>query len=307
MALPTRYLSHLRHQRRVVASLGQTALTALLQRGKPANRPAAVPGPELVTVLPPRPPALIRDYLRHVGGDPGSYRGFVPAHMFPQWGFPLGARTLRGLPYPLMKVLNGGCRLEMRAPLPADEPLHVRACLDSIDENPRRAVLHQRVVTGTATVADAVVAHLYAIVPLAAAEPDSRNPGKPKDKPRVPANVRELAYWNLPADAGLAFAMLTGDFNPVHWLRPYARAFGFKNPILHGFATMARALEGLNRALFAGAHDRVEVFDVKFTRPLVLPAKVGLYLDDREAIPRVYVGDAPGGGAYLVGTFSLRA
>lgn len=299
MSLPTR---HIRHQGRVVASLGGTALSALMQRfGK--GGPSEVPGPELLRTLPAPPADLVRDYIRHVGGDPGAYKRTIPAHMFPQWGFPLAAKTLKGIPYPMMRVLNGGCRLESRAPLPAGEPLEVSARLESIDDDGRRAVLHQRVVTGTASVPEAVVADLYAIVPLGGGKDEAPSNGAAKkQRPRVPASARELAYWRLPADAGLAFAMLTGDFNPVHWVPPYARAFGFKNTILHGFATMARAIEGLGRGLYAGAVDRIAVIDVKFTRPLVLPARVGLYVDGRD----VYVGDAPGGPAYLTGSFQPR-
>jgi hypothetical protein len=66
---------------------------------------------------------------------------------------------------------------------------------------------------------------------------------------------------------------------------------------------MARAIEGLNRSLFSGDVRRLEAIDVKFTKPLVLPAKVGLYVDDEN----VFVGDAPGGPAYLVGTYSVRS
>ena len=65
---------------------------------------------------------------------------------------------------------------------------------------------------------------------------------------------------------------------------------------------MARAIEGLNRSLFAGDVHRLSVVDVKFTRPLVLPAEVGLYVIDNN----LFVGDAPGGPAYLVGTFSTK-
>jgi acyl dehydratase len=299
MSLPTR---HIRHQRRVMVSLAGTALSALRQRFGRAGA-LEVPGPELRQRLPAPPADLVRDYIRHVGGDPGAYRGTIPAHMFPQWGFPLAAKTLEGIPYPMMRVLNGGCRLESRAPLPAGEPLEVSARLVDIDDDGRRAVLHQRVITGTAKVPEAVIADLYAIVPLGAGKGGgSKNGAAKKERARVPASARELAYWRLTSDAGLAFAMLTGDFNPVHWVPPYARAFGFKNPILHGFATMARAIEGLGRGLYAGAVDRVGVVDVKFTRPLVLPARVGLYVDDRD----LWVGDAPGGPAYLTGSFQPR-
>jgi acyl dehydratase len=306
MALPTK---HIIHQRAVIASLGGTALSALVQglrkNGKSAG-PPKTPGPEIRQTLPPRPASLVRDYIRNVGGDPSAYKGVLPPHMFPQWGFPLAAKTLRGIPYPMQRVLNGGCRLEVNGPLPADERLQVSARLVDIDDNGRRAVLHQEVVTGTQSSPNAVVGHLYAIVPLGGGnEQKSNGEAKAEPKPkknvqRVPDEASEIARWKLPSDAGLAFAMLTGDFNPVHWVRPYAKAFGFKNTILHGFATMARAMEGLNRSLLAGDTKQITTLDVKFTKPLVLPARVGLYvLEDQ-----VYVGAAPGGPAYLVGTFT---
>lgn len=300
---------HIRHQGPVIASFGQTALAALAQRlGRGAAELPALPTEPIERTMSPRPPELVRDYLREVGGDPGAYRGVVPAHLFPQWGFALAARTLKDVPYPLARVLNGGCRLEMHAPIPDDEPLRVAAHLESVDDNGRRAVLHQVVTTGTASVPLAATGHLYAIVPLGGdkgrdSDRGGDRPRKPRaEKPRVPTDARELAYWHLSADAGLAFAMVTGDFNPVHWVRPYARAFGFRSTILHGFATMARAIESLNRTRFAGATDRLRVVDVQFTRPLVLPARVGLYETDSS----IYVGDAPGGPAYLVGTYERR-
>jgi acyl dehydratase len=254
------------------------------------------------------PADLIRDYVRHVGGDPSAYRHTVPPHLFPQWGFPLAARTLTDLPYPMFKVLNGGCRVEVNAPLPAGQPLHARARLEDIDDNGRRAVLHQVVVTGTDAEPDAVVAHLYAIVPLGS--PDKKNGkssnGAAKKEPqRVPHDAEEIGRWRLRPDAGLDFAKLTGDFNPVHWIPPYARAFGFRNTILHGFSTMARAWEGVQKGIFAGSTRAIESFDVQFTKPLVLPAKVGLYVHEGDT-RRVFVGDAPGGPAYLAGSFTAR-
>jgi acyl dehydratase len=306
---------HVLRQGGVVAALAEAAVPALLRRFQllaPTRGTIVVPGPEIVARVAPRPRALSRDYVRHVGGDPRSYEGFVPPHLFPQWTFPTVARTLRGLPFPMLEVVNGGCRLEMQGPLPADEPLEVRARLESIEDDGRRAVLRQRVVTGPAASPRSLVADLVVVVPSAARAPrgpsahgargemGANGPPSPrKDRPRVPSDARELAYWSLRRDAGLHFSMLTGDFNPVHWSRRYARAFGFGGAILHGFSTMARAIEGLHRAVFSGAVDRLHVVDVRFTRPLALPARVGLYLEGN----RFFVGDAPGGPAYLVGTY----
>jgi len=296
MSLPTK---HIVHQGRVMASIAGTAFVALTQRFR-AKTALATPTPEIVEEIAPLPADLVKDYVRHVGGDPGAYRGTLPAHLFPQWGFPLAARTLRGIPYPMQKVLNGGCRLEQKAPLPAGQPLIARARLEDIDDDGRRAVLHQVVVTGTRDVPEAVIGHMYAIVPLGA--PNGEKKKEKREPERVPDGARELAYFSLPADAGLAFAMLTGDFNPVHWVKPYAKAFGFRSTILHGFSTMARAIEALNRARFAGAVDRLATIDVKFTKPLVLPARVGVYTSG----DKVWVGDAPSGPAYLAGSFQEK-
>ena len=301
---------HVLQQGPVIASLAHTAAMALRQRmGSMPTEAPSTPTPAIEATIKPRPRELVRDYVRHVGGDPGAYKRVVPAHLFPQWGFPLAARSLENLPYPLVKVLNGGCRLQIDEQLPQGEPLQVRAWLEGIDDDGRRAVLHQRVVTGTAASPEAVTADLYAIVPLGRPKDDGptngvrpSNGAAKKDKPRVPVDAEELARWKIRADAGLDFAKLTGDFNPVHWIRPYAKAFGFRSTILHGFSTMARAIEGLNRNLFAGSISAVRVFDCKFTRPLLLPARVGLYVKGHE----VWVGDAPGGPAYLQGTFETR-
>lgn len=298
MAVPTRYILH---QGPVLGALARAALVAVKSAtGKPNKSPAQVPGPIISATIPPRPADLVRDYIIHVGGDPAWYRGQVPAHLFPQWVFPLQARGIEGLQYPIQRVLNGGSRLQMNAPLPLGEPFELKVQLVDIDDNGRRAVIHQRAITSTSSHPEAVVADVYGIVPLGGGDKSDK---RKDERPRVPVVCKELARWQLGTHVGLDFAKLTGDFNPIHWIPPAARANGFRNVINHGFSTMARAIEGLNRSLFSGDVSRLEAIDVKFTRPLVLPAKVGLYVEDDS----VFVGDAPGGPAYLVGTYTVRS
>lgn len=296
-------LKYVWQQGSTLAALGEASVTTAIQavRGAPKGQ-VTTPGPEVHAVFPPRDPALVRDYIRHVGGSPSAYKKALPAHLFPQWAFGLASKTLRGIPYPLSAVMNGGCRLEVHHPLPNNEPIHVSARLESIDDNGSRAVLHQRIVTGTPSVPEALVAHMYPIIPLRKKGKSSGKPKKKKERPRVPENAREIAFWRIRPDAGLDFAKLTGDFNPIHWVPSYARMFGFRNTILHGFSTMARSMEGLHQNLFAGSA-MIREWDVRFTRPLVLPARVGLYVVHPN---EVYVGDAPGGPAYLTGTFSTE-
>jgi acyl dehydratase len=291
---------HLVHQHRVIASLSGVAMRGLLQRfehGPRALEP--LPGPELSATLAPPPAALIRDYVRAVGGDPLAYGRTIPAHLFPQWSFPLATKTLRRLPFPLLRTLNGGCRLEINAPLSVEEPLLLRARLESVDDDGRRAVLHQRIVTEQRSRPEAVVAHLYAIVPTASRSRPRGPARKPKEILRVPEHARELRRLSLDRNAGLDFALLTGDFNPVHWLAPYARALGYEGSILHGFASMAYAFETLTRELFGGTTNALRMVDVRFVRPLVLPADVGVYVRGNE----FFLGSR-GGPAFLAGTYS---
>ncbi|MCA9603899.1 MAG: MaoC/PaaZ C-terminal domain-containing protein [Polyangiales bacterium] len=294
MGVSTRFVLE---QGPVLRALAVSALRAARSGAKPAGGPPSTPGPEFRAELPPRSSALIDAYVRHVGGDAATYRTTVPPHLFPQWTFGIASETLRGVPYPLTRILNGGSRLEMIAPIPRGEPLHVRARLESIDDNGSRAVLRQRVITGTRSVETALIADLYAIVPLKKRE---KRAGTTRE--HVPELAREIAFVRIAANAGLDFAKLTGDFNPIHWVPAAARAAGFQNVILHGFSTLARSYEAVVRGVYAGAPHRLRVFDVRFTKPLVLPSSVGFYVEG----DRVLAGSGPLGAVYLDGTFEAK-
>lgn len=294
---------HILNHGPTLAALGRMVLSGLREPGGAV--PGELPGPEIAQTLPPLPQALIDDFVREVGGEPRTYRGQVPPHLFSQWSFPLAARTLQGLPYPMLKTVNGGCRMQVNAPIPVGQPLTVRARLESIDDDGRRVVLGSRVVTDTPDMLGALIADFYAIVPLPRKADDDAGNGKrsaPKAKPTVPSDARELMRQRLRRDAGLSFAKLTGDFNPIHWIPPAAKAAGFKNVILHGFSTLGRAIESLNRNHWAGDPRWLKTVDVQFTKPLILPAKPRVWLDGDSFA----VGNAPGAPAYLLGTFETE-
>lgn len=296
MRIPNR---HILKQTDVIKTLAKAGVSSILRRHDPhAPRPPS-PGPWVETELAPRSDKLIDDYIRNVGGELSWYRESVPAHFFPQWGFPIAARAISKLPYPLARVMNAGCRIEQREPLPRGEPLWVRARLESLDDDGRRALITQRIVTGTQKAPEAIVADIRAYIPLAK-KPKTNDRDRVREKPTVDSEATELVFLQLGKKAGLDFAKLTGDFNPIHWLAPYAKMAGFRSPILHGFATLAHAIEALNHKVLEGDPARLSSIDVRFTRPLPLPARVGVYIAD---YGRIWVGDGPGGDAFLEGSF----
>lgn len=282
---------HLLQQLPMIRTLLSTAASGL--RGSAKGEPV-VPGPELTATVPPRPRELVDDFVRACGGDPDLYPHVLPGHFFSQWGFPLMARTLRDLPYPLARGLNGGARIEQHRPIPDDEPLQLRAQLQHIDDNGRRAVLRTRLVTSTASAPDALTATMYAVIPL------QRGSGGKREPALVPEGAEELGRREVQRSDAVDYALLTGDVNPIHWLGPWARMFGFPSTILHGFATLSYLVEALNRTALDGDPQRLEHIDVRFTKPVVLPRSVAFYRDG----PDVAVGTAPGAPAFLTGTFA---
>jgi len=294
-------LRHILEHGPMLRALGATALGAV--RKPSSSEKPATPGPWIETEARPPSPELVRAFVAFSRGDQASYRGVLPPHLFPQWTLASASRALAGVPYPLAKIVNAGVTLTIHDAIPAGEPLRVRARLESIDESPSRVVMTTRIETGTASAPDALVAELRTFVPVAKGngKPDQK-PEKKSDPARVADGARELAFLKIPANAGLEFAKLTGDFNPIHWIPAYARASGFKACILHGFAELALATSAVIRGLLSGDAGKLRAIEARFTRPLVLPGAMGIYVTDAGEL---FAGDAPGGAAYLAGRFQI--
>jgi acyl dehydratase len=291
---------HILEQGPVIAGLGRTMLGVVAQqlKGTKSKEKPALPGPVFTETVGARSDSLVDGYIEVTGGKRSAYGSVVPAHMFPQWAFPISGRTLESVPYPLQKVMNGGCRLEINGVIPRGERLRTQAQLVDIDDNGRRAVLKQRIVTGPESDPAALVAYFFPIVPLSGGKKE----GGEKAKLEVPAGAREIGRFEASNDAGLEYASVSGDFNPIHWVPAYAKASGFKNTILHGFATMSRAIEILTQTELGGDPMRLRVWDCQFTKPLVLPASAGVYVTDDH---QIFVADRPDGSVFLKGSYEV--
>lgn len=283
--------TNIRHQGPVIAALLRTGLG--LGSSGPADPEAR---PEIRAVLPPRPAGLVADYIRFTGGEPSWYRNTVPPHLFPQWTFPLLSQVLAGQPFDMKKVLNGGAEFTINAPIPLGEKLLVRARLASVTEGEKSVLLRQEVSTGTEKEPEALVCAVTAVVP-------KKGGGKAKKaRPVVPEDCRQIGSIPFPEGTGLSFALLTGDFNPIHWIPAAARMSGFANAIAHGFCTMARTVEVINRNLLSQQPYALKSFSCRFVRPLTLPARAGVFIDGKGAVLT-----APGKGAtpYLSGSYEI--
>jgi acyl dehydratase len=87
--------------------------------------------------------------------------------------------------------------------------------------------------------------------------------------PIVGEDVPASAEWRLDGGLGRRYAAVSGDRNPIHMHSLTAKPLGFPAAIAHGMWTKARALGALEPRL-----PDAFVVDVRFRRPILLPAKV---------------------------------
>jgi hypothetical protein len=238
--------------------------------------------------------------LREVGANEFHYDNVLPAHLFPYWVLPAALKSIAAAPYPIHRTLNGGCEIRLNHLIPADETIVFSCQLEEIRETERHITFVHQAYSGTAALPNALETVFLGILPKSNADqpPDSSRPKKV-----IPEGVELLETLSIPSTAGLRFSLLTGDFNPIHWLSPYAKIAGFSNTILHGFGTLARVMEAFNQTITNGDPTQVEHFSVRFTRPLVLPAEIRIF---RSQDGEIFVGNDIGQQPYLVGKLTLR-
>jgi acyl dehydratase len=93
--------------------------------------------------------------------------------------------------------------------------------------------------------------------------------------PIVAEDVAASAEWRLAENLGRRYAAVSGDRNPIHMHALTAKPLGFPAAIAHGMWTKARALAALEPRL-----PNSFVTDVRFRRPILLPARVEFATED---------------------------
>lgn len=75
----------------------------------------------------------------------------------------------------------------------------------------------------------------------------------------------------------VAYAEASGDQNPIHQDEAFAKSVGLPDVIAHGMFTMATAARLLTD--FAGDPGAIVEYGTRFTKPVVVPAGIGVILE----------------------------
>jgi hypothetical protein len=104
--------------------------------------------------------------------------------------------------------------------------------------------------------------------------------------------------WRLPGRTGWEYARLSGDFNPIHLSRLFARLAGFRSRIIHGWYSLSRGVAAIQKQSGAPFWS----IDVNFKKPLFIPGRALLrYGPAEEQQVDFLVGDEAEEEVFLVG------
>jgi acyl dehydratase len=211
-------------------------------------------------------------------------------HMF---AFPLHMAVMSdgSFPFGAVGLVHVENRIVQRRPIGVDEEMTIRVRPTKLRPHPKGKTfsLETEVLVGGELVWESVSTMLR------------RGKGDEKAKRAndfepLPADVPAAAEWRLGGDLGRRYAGVSGDRNPIHMHSLTAKPLGFPGAIAHGMWTKARALAQLEGRL----PESFEV-DVRFRKPILLPARVEFAERDAGAEILFGVRDASKGTPHLDG------
>jgi len=286
-------LSFVRHQRPMLAAIGRIALGAVLPFARPKTNPSVfLPERRLISA----PSDDLATRYAAWSGTPDGYSNTLPPHMIAQWSIPLATTVLRQTKYNLATIINQGVSLRINGDLPRGVPLQLGASITRIEETAGRARVSVALTTGTQTDPTIIEAVMESTFPLPGAPGEQR-----KTRPQDVGDWDTIGSWRTSKEDGLNFALLTGDFNPIHWIGIAGKVSPFKTTVLQGFGMMARTFEALDQ------DGRVDFVDVRFLKPVTLPSSdVAVQISQSPNGGRVRVL-GPDARLHLAGTYNLRA
>lgn len=229
----------------------------------PLTRPKALPKKpvKMQKKLAPAEAALVDSYAAWSGAPAGRYVHTLPPHFCSHWAMAMLSWLGGHAPYNVLSLLNQGLRLQIHQPLPRGKELQLEGELVGVQDDGSRARIHSRVVARVAGLGKCMTVDSYSVVVL----------GRSKDKgaePRQEPDFETVGRWSVEADDGVKFALLTGDFNPIHTVQAVGRRSRFGSCILHGFGQLARTYEPIVNAGY-----NIAEIDIRWIKPVPLPSQ----------------------------------
>lgn len=261
-------LSLLQHQGPMLKTLGNIVASSLLPRKRRKHNPEHIE--DVKVVLPAPDLELVGLYRRWCtysirtenGNVPLESDAIIPPHLFSQFALSVCAKQLKQTKYRLLNILNQGVGLEVHKPIPLGKDLHIVCKMLEIKEEDNRARLHQELHIGTEDEPHCYTASFHTVFILG----KSQKPKKGKLTQKETPEFRRIGKWMVAPNDGLNFALLTGDFNPIHWVGFIAKLSPFKRKVLHGFGMFTRTIETLQ----ASEGKAIKRIHVRFINPAFL-------------------------------------
>lgn len=174
-------------------------------------------------------------------------------------------------------------RISQHRPIGVSERMEIRVRVSKLEPHPRGRTfaLVSEVLIGGEPVWESTSTMLRRggrVESGASSGASAATGARPKDvetvetaEPTSPGGVQAGtgAEWRLEEDLGRRYASVSGDRNPIHMHSLTAKPLGFPRAIAHGMWTKARCLAALESRL-----PEAFVVDVRFRKPILLPARV---------------------------------
>ncbi|HET8707286.1 MAG TPA: MaoC/PaaZ C-terminal domain-containing protein [Pseudomonadales bacterium] len=282
-------------QRQSLAALAQVGVSSAFAFMRPKRNPEAFQS--IRDIIEPPSDRLIDSYLDWLT-TPHERRNarMVPPHMFSQWTIPLATRILLQTCYPLSNIINLGCEVKVNGEIRRGEKLIMHAELANLEETDNRVKFSVRVSTSTTRYPNAIEALSHALLP-------KQNVFPLETKSRDAFDWECVGRWRVDENDGLRYALLTGDFNPVHWMDFAARLSPFGQKVLHGFGSLSLCWDALQRS--EAEANRIRKINVRFSRPVPLPSTEMSVLRSEPKLSgaRRVALRAADGGIHLIGEY----
>jgi acyl dehydratase len=239
----------------------------------------------------------VADYARVCGFD---LRDTLPPSYLHILGFPLAMSLMTdgAFPFGVIGLVHVANRIEHVRPVALGETPSFRVHAEDLRAHPKG---RQFDVVAAATVGGERVwegrSTYLRIGGGGATKDDNKSDERVGGAATLDGTAPE-AVWAIPGDIGRRYGAVSGDRNPIHLHNVSAKLFGMPRAIAHGMWLKARVLAALQSELPASF-----TAEVRFKRPVLLPARVGFSTDKTPDGRAFAVHDAKRGIPHLEGRF----